>query len=85
MTAAALVALLPWFSGHAPEGLQSAVNGLQFNSLLLGLVLGLSLGTLGRLNWADVPRRVVTWFLVRERQFFYYSLIALCAGVLLYY
>ena len=85
MTSAALVALLPWFSGHAPEGLQSAVNGLQFNSLLLGLVLGLSLGTLGRLNWADVPRRVVTWFLVRERQFFYYSLIALCAGVLLYY
>ena len=58
MTSAALVALLPWFSGHAPEGLQSAVNGLQFNSLLLGLVLGLTLGTLGRLNWADVPRRV---------------------------
>jgi len=85
MTAAALVALLPWFSGQAPEELQSAVNGLQFNSLLLGLVLGLTLGTLGRLNWADVPRRVVTWFLVRERQFFYYSLIALCAGVLLYY
>ena len=38
-----------------------------------------------RYNWADIPRRVVTWFLVRERQFFYYALIAICAGVLLYY
>jgi len=85
MTAAAIVALLPWFSGHAPEGLQSAVDGLQFNSLLLGLVLGLSLGSLGRFNWADIPSRAVTWFLVRERQFFYYALIALCALVLLFY
>jgi hypothetical protein len=49
------------------------------------LVLGLTLGALGRCNWTDIPRRVVTWFLVREREFFYYTLIALCAGVLLYY
>jgi hypothetical protein len=85
MTAAALVALLPWFSAHAPAGLQAAVSGLQFESLLLGMALGLTLGALGRLNWADVPRRIVTWFLVRERQFFYYVLIAFCAGVLIFY
>jgi hypothetical protein len=52
---------------------------------MIGLVFGLTLGSLGRYNWSDVPRRAVTWFLVRERQFFYYTLIALCAGVLLYY
>jgi hypothetical protein len=52
---------------------------------MLGIVFGLMLGYLGRYNWTDVPRRVVTWFLVRERQFFYYTLIAICAGVLLYY
>jgi hypothetical protein len=85
MTAAALIALLPTFSGHAPAGLQAAADGLQFESLLIGMVLGLTLGTLGRYNWADVPRRIVTWFLVRERQFFYYSMIAICAAVLFFY
>jgi hypothetical protein len=52
---------------------------------MFGLVFGLMLGSIGRYNWADAPRLVVTWFLVRERQFFYYALIAICAGVLLYY
>jgi hypothetical protein len=85
MTAAALVALLPSFSGHAPAGLQAAANGLQLESLLVGMALGLTLGTLGHYNWADIPRRMVTWFLVRERQFFYYSLIAICAAVLFFY
>ncbi|MFA7305117.1 MAG: hypothetical protein WC026_00415 [Hyphomicrobium sp.] len=85
MTAALLIALLPWVSGHAPDNLKALADGLQFNSVMLGLVFGLMLGSLGRYNWADIPRRVVTWFLVRERQFFYYVLIAMCAGVLLYY
>ena len=85
MTAAALYALLPWASKYAPSGVQTYADGLQFESLMLGLMMGLTLGVLGRLNWADIPRRMVTWFLVRERQFFYYSLIAICAAVLLLY
>jgi hypothetical protein len=85
MTSALLIALMPWMSGHAPDGVKSMANDLQFNSLMFGMVLGLTLGTLGRYNWTDVPRRAVTWFLVRERQFFYYSLIAICGAVLLYY
>ena len=85
ITAAAMMALLPSLSGRAPAGLLSAAGGLQLESLMLGLFLGLTLGTLGRYNWTDIPRRVVTWFLVRERQFFYYMLIAICAGVLLFY
>lgn len=85
MTAAVLIALLPWVSGHAPDSVKALTQDLQFNSVMIGLVFGLTLGSLGRYNWSDVPRRAVTWFLVRERQFFYYTLIALCAGVLLYY
>ena len=49
------------------------------------MVLGLFIGTLGRYNWGDVPRRMVTWVLIRERQFFYYTLIAGCVAVLLFY
>lgn len=85
MTAAVLIALLPWLSGHAPAGVKAVTDGLQFNSVMFGLVFGLMLGSAGRYNWADIPRRVVTWFLVRERQFFYYALIAISAGVLFYY
>ena len=85
MTAAALIAVLPWISGRTPAGLKAMTDGLQFNSVMFGIVFGLMLGSLGRYNWTDVPRRIVTWFLVRERQFFYYTLIAICAGVLLYY
>jgi hypothetical protein len=85
MSAAAFIAVLPWLSGRAPAGLKAMTDGLQFNSVMFGIVFGLMLGSLGRYNWTDVPRRIVTWFLVRERQFFYYTLIAICAGVLLYY
>ncbi|HVZ04499.1 hypothetical protein [Hyphomicrobium sp.] len=85
MTAAVIMAVSPWLSGHAPAGLRAVTEGLQFNSVMFGLVFGLMLGSIGRYNWADAPRLVVTWFLVRERQFFYYALIAICAGVLLYY
>lgn len=60
-------------------------EGLEFNSLIIGLVLGLTLGAVGRCNWSDIPRRVVTWFLVREQRFFYYALIAVCGGVLIFY
>lgn len=84
MTAAALVAFGPSLTGKSGGGAAIA-DGIQFNSLLLGLVLGLTLGSLGRYNWADIPRRVVTWFLVRERQFFYYALILICAAFLLFY
>lgn len=85
MSAAALIALMPWIASHAPESLKAATGGLEFSSVMIGLMLGLTLGSLGRYNWAEIPRRVVTWALVRERQFFYYALIAICAGVLFFY
>ncbi len=85
MTAAAIVAIIPWLSGRLPSGTAFGGTRLQFDSLLLGMVLGLFLGTLGRYHWADIPRRLVTWFLIRERQFFYYVLIGGCITVLLFY
>lgn len=85
ISAAALVAIMPWLSGRAPSGTLIAETRLQFDSLLLGLILGLTLGSLGRYNWADIPRRLVNWFLIRERQLAYYVMIACCIGVLLFY
>ena len=84
MTAAVILAIMPWLSGRAGAGGYSG-SGLHFESVLLGLVLGLMLGIMSRYNWADVPRRIITWALIRERQFFYYALIAGCIGVMLFY
>ena len=84
MTAAVILALMPWLTGRVTAGGYSG-SGLHFESVLLGLVLGLMLGIMSRYNWADVPRRIITWALIRERQFFYYALIAGCTGVMLFY
>ena len=85
MTAAGVAALIPWFSGRTPGAAALGATGLHFESLLLGLTLGLAFGVLARYHWAELPRRIITWFLIRERQFFYYTLIAGCIGVLLFY
>jgi hypothetical protein len=85
MTLAVIIALLPWFSARMADAGLAPPGALQFESALAGLSLGLLLGVLARYHWSDIPRRLVTWFLVRERQFFYYALIAGCIGVLIFY
>ncbi len=85
MTAAGLAALIPWATGRSGGAAMASQSGLHLESLLLGLTMGLFLGIIGRYHWADIPRRIVTWFLIRERQFFYYTLIAGCVTVLLFY
>ncbi|MBS0234485.1 MAG: hypothetical protein JSR99_13480 [Proteobacteria bacterium] len=85
MTAAAVFVAMPLLSAHVPDSVRSLTEGLQFESLAIGLALGLILGAIVRWDWADIPRRVITWFLVREQKFFYYLLIAVCAGVLIFY
>jgi hypothetical protein len=83
--AASIFALMPWLSGRLPTGTKMGFNGLQFESLLLGLMSGLAISHIARYNWTDIPRRIVTWVLVRERMFFYYALIAICVAVVLFY
>lgn len=85
MFAAAIVALMPWLTGRLPAGTTIAGTVLNFDSLVLGMILGLTLGTLTRYNWAEIPRRIVTWFLIRQRHLFYYVVIACCIGVLVFY
>ncbi|MGQ0457509.1 MAG: hypothetical protein ACT4OU_10655 [Hyphomicrobium sp.] len=86
MTAGAIIVIGPWLSGRAPGSpLAAGAASLHLESLLLGVLLGLSIASLARFNWAEIPRRAVTWVLVRERQLFYYALIVGCVAVLLYY
>lgn len=84
MTLAAFAVLLPWMQGRAGAAI-SGTEQFHLESGIVGLAVGLLLGILSRYNWGDIPRRIVNWVLIRERQFFYYVLIAGCIGVLLFY
>ncbi|MBK9078559.1 MAG: hypothetical protein WBP38_03750 [Hyphomicrobium sp.] len=85
MTAAAIAAIMPWLSGRTSAAVLGGEGGLHFESLILGVVLGLFVDSVARYGWGDLPRRMITWVLIRERQFFYYALIAGCVAVLLFY
>lgn len=85
MTLALIATLLPSFEGHAPAAFWPVGTSLQLESASLGLSLGLFLGIVSRYHWGDIPRRMINWVLIRERQFFYYALIVGCLGVLVFY
>jgi hypothetical protein len=85
LAAAMLIALTPWLTGRVSGTPIAGTGGLQFESLVLGIFLGLILASLSRYHWSDIPRHIVNWLLIRERQFFYYALIGGCLGVLLFY
>lgn len=85
MTLGVVAIVLPWVQGHTLPAGRAPLSSLQFESAVFGLTLGLSFGVLARYHWADIPRRLVTWFLVRERQFFYYALILGCLAVVIFY
>lgn len=85
LTLGLIAVMLPWVQGHGAPAALAPAPALHFESAVVGLMLGLGFGVLGRYHWADIPRRAVTWFLVRERQFFYYALITGCIAVLVFY
>mgnify|MGYP001172810402 CR=1 FL=1 len=58
---------------------------LDYVSLSLGLLLGLSIGQLARVSWGELPRRMANWLLVNERNFYRVTWAAILLAVLLYY
>ncbi len=58
---------------------------LDYPSLLLGLALGLTIATLARVGWADLPKRVVNWFAENAFNFVWLALAVGCVAVLLLY
>ncbi len=74
-------------SGNA-GALASGVDGtggLEFRSLLIGLLLGLVLSNLARMPWAEYPRRIVAWVLSHEHNFFYAGVATILLIVLIFY
>ena len=58
---------------------------LDYPSLLMGLVLGLSLSSLAGIDWMELPRRFITWLWTNERNFYRVGMAGMLLGVLLFY
>lgn len=87
--AVAFAPVMPTFTvadaGNGAGGAEGGGQPLQFASVLIGVFLGLIVSYVARLNWTDIPRRIVNWVLVRERKIYYGGAIAASLAVILYY
>ena len=57
----------------------------EYRSFLLGTVLGVALSSIGRLPWADMPRRAIGWVFANERKMIRCGYAAMLLAVLLFY
>lgn len=74
----ALASLLPGVPSLDPET-------LHVPSMLAGGALGLSLNTLRRVPWFELPRRMLRWLVLNERNIYRLGIAAACLGVLVFY
>lgn len=58
---------------------------LDYRSLSIGLVIGLSLSWFARVHWAELPRKVVAWLWANERNFYRAALAALLLAIVIFY
>lgn len=64
---------------------ESGAPIVDFPSLILGLVIGLSLSWFARVSWAELPRRIIGWLWANERNFYRAALAALLLGIVVFY
>lgn len=76
--ARALASLLPGMPSFDPAT-------LHVPSMLAGVALGLSLNTLRRVPWFELPRRMLRWLELNERNIYRLGIAAACLGVLVFY
>lgn len=85
LMAASAVAIIGF--GFMPNGggLRPSTPVLDYRSLSIGLVIGLSLSWFARVHWAELPRRVLTWLWTNERNFYRGALALLLLGIVIFY
>lgn len=85
MLAVATAFIVVGLSTRGAPAAPPATPRLDYVSLCLGLLLGVSIGQLARVTWSEMPRRVANWLLVNERNFYRVGWAAILLAVLLYY
>jgi hypothetical protein len=61
------------------------IGALDWPSLGIGVLIGLTIAGAVQVSWLDLPRRFVRWLLVNERNFYRLGMAGVCLGVLLFY
>jgi hypothetical protein len=85
MIAVALAFLVMAAAGNGGPIARPRGDGLDYFSLTIGLVVGIGLGTLGRISWGELPRQIVNWMFANERNFYRLAMAAGFITVLLFY
>jgi hypothetical protein len=85
MLAVAVAFVVVGLATRGPAAAGAVSPRLDYVSLSLGLLLGLSIGQLARVSWGELPRRMANWLLVNERNFYRVTWAAILLAVLLYY
>ncbi|MGD9785948.1 MAG: hypothetical protein AB7E80_08715 [Hyphomicrobiaceae bacterium] len=60
-------------------------GGIDWLTLLAGVLIGIAATLAGRIAWLDLPRRALRWLILNEHNFYKLGLAAACLGVLLFY
>ena len=82
---AVVLGLMVMAMGGAQGQAGAHAGGLDYYSLTVGLVVGITLGALGRIQWALLPRQIANWLFANERYFYLYAMAAAFIAVLLYW
>jgi hypothetical protein len=69
-------------SGAEPSPPQAAISS---GGSLMGLLLGLAMAWLYRVEWSTVPERLSVWAKLQRRRFGWAVLGSICAAILLYF
>ena len=74
-------------SSNAPliDALALPAGALDWTSLGIGVVIGALLTLMTQVSWFELPKRIVRWFILNERNFYRIGMAAVFLGVLLFY
>lgn len=75
-------------TGATPQHAAASAQGkaaIDFQSFLIGLLVGLLCAGLTRVAWLELPRRVVTWIVENERNMYRLGLAAVFVAILVFY
>lgn len=92
LIAGVLTVMMSGPSGRLPETTEAfapspgAVSGgIDFRSLLIGVLAGWTLAYAGRIPWLELPARTIGWLLANERNILRAVIATILLAVLIFY